>query len=80
MANNSKRLSFRLSVADDERVEEDWKRRSRPDPSNPMNTVPFESKSDYAKFLFRCASMMNRTQWYIFSNILNPDYDQYKKY
>lgn len=48
--------------------------RTYPNPYDPKSQVNFSSESEYLEFCLRCLSHAGHSSWYIFSNILNPDF------
>lgn len=70
------RVSVRISVSDFKKLEEVWITLKYPDPYNPEKRIPFKSREEFLRFLVRSSLEASPTAWYIYSQILNPDFPQ----
>ena len=70
------KITFRMATSDNEKINLDWKRRTRPDPRNYRKLVYFKSKTEYLDFCMRMLINANHMQWDFIKYILNPDYPQ----
>jgi hypothetical protein len=53
-----------------------WQSRDYPDPKNPKKTLSFTSRTEYILFVLRCSTMMNKTGWYFYKYMFNPDLEE----
>ena len=73
-SNKLNRVVVRLSNDDKQALRDKWQKLDFPDPYNPNKRISFRSEQEYLEFVIRSLNKAGRTSWYLFSNILNPDY------
>ena len=68
------KVSIRLSIEVRDKLEKVWKSRTYPHPQKSDFMIKFRSLNDYLEFCIVCLNQAGPHSWYLFSNILNPNF------
>lgn len=53
--------------------------RKFPNPLDPEHQIYFKSEQQFVEFILGCVCVMPKWAWYLFSNMLNPNFPKFDK-